>query len=684
MKSIPIINRELAWLSFNETVLNEAVDNSNPLIERLRFLGIVSNNRDEFFRVRVATIKRLMKLGKRGVEILGEDPNNLLLKIQRQIILQQKKFDDTYALIIAELAKNRVYIINENQVNKSQAEFVLSYFDEQVKSNLFPLLLSTTSTMPYLTDKSGYLFLKLTHKNGNKSKFALIEIPVSSLSRFLVLPNIGNKQYIILLDDVMRLGMSSLFAHLGYQLEGAYNIKLTKDAELDIDGDIGYSLTEKLKSALIKRKKGLPVRFVYDVEMPNDMLSFIKQKLKLTQNENIIPGGRYHNFKDLIKFPDLGHKDWLYERQQPLIHPEIKTESESIISKILKKDILLTYPYHSFQHIIQLLREASLDPKVQSIMMTLYRVADSSNIINALINAVRNGKQVTVVIELQARFDEENNLYWSSKLQEAGATVIHGVPGYKVHSKLILISRKETKGLQHIAHIGTGNFNERTAAVYSDHALLTAKPSICNEILSVFKFYTKHAIHPVFKHLLVAPFNLRAKLVELIDNEIAAAKKNKPAKIQLKLNNLVDKALIQQLYRAAMAGVKIELIIRGICCLDASDKKVSKNISGKRIVDRYLEHSRIIMFNNGGNPLVYLSSADWMPRNLDNRSEVAIPILDLTLKAQLQNYFDMQFASNAKANDLWSPQDSKKEVQPLPIKNQKRFQRDYYLMMSRQ
>jgi polyphosphate kinase len=681
MKNIPITNRELAWLSFNETVLNEAVDATNPLIERLRFLGIVSNNRDEFFRVRVATVKRLIKLGKRGAEILGEDPSNLLLKIQRQIILQQKKFDSTYDSLIAELAKNNVFIINESQLNKTQKVFAHNYFNENVKSNLFPLLLDVSTKMPYINDKYGYLFLKLRQISGKKIKYALIEIPTSQMSRFIVLPNTANKQYIVLLDDVIRECMASLFLHLDYEVENAYNIKLTKDAELELDSDIGYSLTDKLKSALLKRKKGFPVRFVYDAEMPKDMLAFIKQKLKLAQNDNIIPGGRYHNFKDFIKFPDLGHKEWLYEKQTPLIHHDFVNEAESTISKILKKDILLTYPYQTFQHIIQLLREASLDPKVQTIMMTLYRVADSSNIINALINAVRNGKQVTVVIELQARFDEENNMYWSSKLQEAGAQVIHGVPGYKVHSKLILIARKAAKGIQYIAHIGTGNFNERTANVYSDHALLTARQSICKELKSVFSFYTKNNLKPNFKNLLVAPFNLRERLVDLIEQEIQAAKKNKFAKIQLKLNNLVDKQLIQLLYKAALAGVKIELIVRGICCLDASEKKIAKNIKGKRIVDRYLEHSRIMIFHNQNKPIVYLSSADWMPRNLDNRSEVAVPIIDKGLKEQLLNYFTLQFDSNIKATDLWPIATIAKQP---PIKEKKQFQKDYYLYFSQE
>jgi polyphosphate kinase len=425
----------------------------------------------------------------------------------------------------------------------------------------------------------------------------------------------------------------------------------------------------------LKRKKGLPVRFVFDSEMPSSMLQFIKNKLKLAQNDNIIPGGRYHNFKDFMKFPDLGHKDWLYKKQIPITHKAFRNDADGLITQILKKDILLTYPYQSFQQIIQLLREASLDPKVQTIMMTLYRVADASNIINALINAIRNGKQVTVVIELQARFDEENNLYWSSKLQEAGATVIHGVPGYKVHSKLILIKRKVAKKLQYIAHVGTGNFNERTATIYSDHALLTAKSSICKEVVSVFNFYTKNNYKPLFKHLLVAPFNLRQNFVRLIENEISAAKKKKAAKIQLKLNNLVDNALIQLLHKAAIAGVKIELIIRGICCLDATHKLIRNNIKGIRIVDRYLEHSRIMMFHNAGKPLVYLSSADWMPRNLDRRSEVAVPILDIELKQQLIAYFTLQFESTDKAHNLFLISSIAK-TQTDKIK--KRFQKDYY------
>jgi polyphosphate kinase len=674
MEIFPILNRELAWLDFNDTVLEEANDSNTPIIERLRFLGIVSNNRDEFYRVRVATVKRLAKLGSKATKILGDDPQNLLVTIQNRIVNQQKRFDKTYQDIISTLSKLGVHIINETELSAIQKNFALDYFHQNVKSRLFPILLNKESDMPELTDQSGYLFIKLKHTKYDRYKFALVEIPTQSISRFIVLPSANNQQYVILLDDIIRLGLSSIFLHLEYKVYKAFNVKLTRDAELDIDTDLGFSITEKLVNALKKRQKGTPVRFVYDKKMPADMLSYIQRKMKLADSDDCIPGGRYHNFKDFIKFPDLGHSEWLFNKQIPKTHPDFLSDRESTISTIFNKDILLTYPYQSFQHILQLLREASLNPKVKSIMMTLYRVADASSIINALINAKKNRKRVVVVIELQARFDEENNIEWSTYLQEAGIEVIHGSKGLKVHSKLILIEFQSNKKLSHIAHIGTGNFNERTAQIYSDHTLLTANESICSEVKSVFDFYLTGKHPKAFKKLLVAPFNLRSNLEALINQEIQLAKQGHEAYIKIKLNNLVDRDLIISLYKASKAGVKIELIVRGICCIQKTGDEYTNNIEIKRIVDRYLEHSRILIFGNKGVPKVYIGSADWMPRNLDHRSEVVTIILDESIKDQLIQFFNLQFESIIKTRHLYKNRIKKADEALTGI----RFQNYYY------
>ena len=486
-KGIVLINRELSWLAFNERVLQEAEDKTVPLIERLKFLGIYSNNRDEFFRVRVATLKRVVKHQKKAEELMGENPVRLLDKIQKAVIFQQEKFERTYQIIIRELKKQNISILNEKQLTPIQGAFVKDYFREKVKSSLFPIMLDNTPAFPYLKDRLGYLIIKLGRNDMSKrSKYAIVEVPTDNISRFLVLPKDKDNNYIMLLDDVIRFCLDDVFQNFEYDYIEAYNIKLTRDAEIDIDTDLSKSFVEKISKGLKARKKGQPVRLVYDSDITPDMLDFIMKKVKLGKEDNPIPGGRYHNFKDFISFPNVGHPDLSYKKIKPVKHPELKDQS-SILKIIKKKDVLLTYPYQSFDHIIDLLREASIDPKVQSIKITLYRVAKNSNIVKALINALKNGKQVTAVIELQARFDEEANIYWSDKLQEEGANVIYGVPGLKVHSKMFLITRKEAGKINQYAHIGTGNFNGDTSKVYTDHTLLTSSKQITEEVEKVFK-----------------------------------------------------------------------------------------------------------------------------------------------------------------------------------------------------
>ena len=652
-QQIPHINREISWLSFNERVLQEASDSSTPLIERLKFLGIFSNNRDEFYRVRVATINRLSKLGKKAIAVYGDDPKELLQKLQKQVITQQQKFEAIYQELLHELAKENVFIINEKQLSNHQQQFVKNYFHNEVVSTLFPIMVDENKAFPYMKDKSGYLFVRLISDRPKlKNKYALIEIPSKSTTRFVILPQEKNKKYIILLDDVIRFNVNEIFSVLGYHAKETINIKLTRDAELDIDQDVSKSMLEKISKSVKDRKKGLPVRFVYDSTMSSEMLSFIMKKLGMAKKDNAIPGGRYHNFKDFIRFPNIGDKKLVYNHPQPISHKYLENINTSILSVIKEKDILLHYPYHTFDHIITLLREASLDPTVDSIKITFYRVADSSKIANALINAIKNGKKVTVLVELQARFDEENNIYWANKLQEEGATVIYGVPGLKVHSKLFLITTRVGGKEIKYAHIGTGNFNEKTARSYTDFSLLTADKNITEEISRMFDFYTNNFNTGIYKHLAVAPFYMRNVFVNLIDKEIEHAKAKKKAYLIFKMNSLVDKEMIKKLYEASQAGVQITLIVRGICSLVTEIEGFSDNIKAYSIVDKYLEHARVFIFGNNGDEKIYITSADWMSRNLDSRSEVAVPIYDAEVKKQIKDIINIQLSGNTKVRIL--------------------------------
>ncbi|MGZ4099474.1 MAG: polyphosphate kinase 1, partial [Bacteroidia bacterium] len=653
-KTTPYINREISWLSFNERVLQEAADKTTPLIERLKFLGIFSNNRDEFYRVRVATVKRLSKLGKKAISVYGEDPKELLTRLQRRVIEQQNRFEDIYQELIKELAASNLFIINEKEMSASQEKFVREYFSEEVVSTLFPVMIDDTKPFPYMKDKASYLYLKLESILAKqKNKYALIEIPSKITPRFVVLPKQGNKNFIILLDDVIRFNTDQIFDVFGYRTVEAYNIKLTRDAELEMDNDVSKSMIEKISKSVKARKQGQPVRFVYDVAMPNDMLKHIMKKLGMAKKDNAIPGGRYHNFKDFMNFPNPGDKSLVYNHPQPLQHKYLIHNPFTTLKVIKQRDILLHYPYHTYNHIIHLLREASIDPTVESIKITLYRVAaDSSKIANALINAVKNGKKVSVLVELQARFDEANNIYWANKLQEEGARVIYGVPGLKVHSKLILITTKEGGKTVNYAHIGTGNFNEKTARVYTDFSLLTANKQIADDLGKVFDFYENNFKVFQFKHLLVAPFFMRKELAALINKEIQFAKAKKKAAITLKLNSLVDKEMIEKLYEASKAGVQITLIIRGACSLVTELEGWSDNIKAYSIVDKYLEHTRVFIFHNNGQEKIFISSADWMSRNLDSRSEVAVPIYSEEVRKQIKDIINIQLSGNTKVRIL--------------------------------
>lgn len=667
-----IINRELSWLSFNERVLQEAGDKTNPLIERLKFLGIFSNNLDEFFKVRVATIKRMVDLKVESKATLGEKPKKLLQQIQERVLQLQQNSQSIFKVILNELAKENIFIINETQLNEIQTEFVRHYFEDKVLPALAPIMLGNLNNIPFLKDKSIYLATKLFNPDiKEEAKYALVEIPTAVIPRFLVLPSNGLKKCVILLDDVIRFNLKDVFAIFPYSSFEAYTIKLTRDAELDIDNDVTKSFLEKVSQGVSGRKKGQPVRFVYDETMPAPMLKYLTDMLDLDQSDSLIPGARYHNFKDFMSFPNIGGSHLEYEPTPAVPHPDIKNEP-SILNRVLKKDLMLHYPYQKFSHFINLLREAAIDPKVTSIKVTIYRAAANSKVINALINAARNGKNVVVVIELQARFDEKANIYWSRKLEEAGAKVLFGIPGLKIHSKLTLITSLIGNKKINIGVISTGNFHEGNGSVYTDVALISADKRIANEVEKLFDYFENTYKFYDYNHLLVSPLFMRRKLVRLIDNEIKNAKEGKEAYIILKINNLVDPDMIKKLYQANCHGVKIKLIVRGICSLIPGIPGLSENIEAISIVDKFLEHARVFVFCNNNQEKYYISSADWMTRNLDTRIEVASPIYDPELQKELRLIIDMALNDNVKARiiDLYHTNAYRRNNIKTPVRSQ--------------
>jgi polyphosphate kinase len=645
------IPKEISWLSFNERVLQEAENKDVPLIERFKFLGIYSNNLDEYFRVRVATLRRLSAFGQRSKNILGYNPKATLKKIQEIVLSQNLKFEKIYSGLIKELEQHNIHFVNEKEVSVEQADFVQKYFHREVRTRLMPFLIEKDSELPNLTDDAIYLAILLENSNNELKRHALLEVPTDILPRFILLPEKDDHKFIIFLDDIIRFGLREIFFIFEFDKISAYTIKLTKDAELEITDDISESYIDKLSKSLQQRKKGSPVRFIYDRSMPKELLKIITGKLNFGPDDVIIPGNRYHNFKDFMKFPMVGKKKFYFEPMVPVLNRDIHP-MKSILSAIKKKDIMLYFPYHPFDHFIDLLRETSIDPDVTSIQITLYRLARNSSVINALLNAVRNGKEVTTVVELQARFDEEANIHWGNKLLAEGVKVIYGVPGLKVHSKLCLISRVRKGITQRYAAVGTGNFNEDTARVYTDHLLLTTNKKITNEVFKAFNFFSVNYRKDNYYHLVLSPFFLRNKITLLIENEINNVKAGKKAFIYLKINNLTDSEIIDHLYEASKAGVKIRLIIRGMLSLVAGVHKVSDNIEAIGIVDRFLEHSRYYIFCNGGNEQIYISSADLMPRNLDHRIEVTCPIFDKVIKCQIMKIFDIQWSDNLKAREF--------------------------------
>jgi len=643
-----IINREISWLQFNARVLQEAIDPAVPVIERIKFLGIFSNNRDEFFRVRVASLNRLAKLDKQYLDE-KDDPKKILSEIYEIVAEQEVVFTETYFKIKKELARKGIFIIDEKQLTEEQGAFVKRFYQEEMRQYLFPIMLENFQKNTSIKDGSIYLAVEMTgSKEELKDNYALIKVPQRSLSRFLILPGTEDKHFIILLDDVIRYCLADIFSIFGYDTFNAFTIKITRDAELDIDEDVSKSFLEKMSESLKQRKRGAPVRFVYDRDIPPKLLAKIMKKLKISAHDNMRSGGRYHNFKDFMAFPNIGPPELRYPDFPPLPHKDIP-ENMSIIRLLKEKDIMLHYPYQSFKYIIDFLREASIDPKVTEIKMTFYRAAKYSNVVNALVNAARNGKKVTVFLEIQARFDEEANIILAGKLHDEGVKIIPTIPGYKVHSKLICVKRRENDADVFYANISTGNFNESTAKVYADDSLLTANQKIASEVDKVFRLFETRYMPPVFNSLKVSPFHLRNWILRMLDNEIENAKKGRDAWTIIKLNNLVDKKIVKKLYQASNAGVKIKMIIRGICVLIPGVKGVSENIEVISIVDRFLEHSRVFVFCNNNDNGYFIGSADWMPRNLDHRIEVVTPVLDENIRKEIWDMLQIQLKDNCKA-----------------------------------
>ncbi len=649
------IVRDISWLSFNSRVLQEAGDSTVPLKERLKFLGIFSNNLDEFFRVRVAALKKMVSLGHKAKMHLELNPQKILNEIQDKVLLQQKEFERIWKDILRELKKEHINFVTDKKLSASQKEFVLNYFNEEVRSSIVPLMIESLNQFPVLNDKSIYLACKLSKKDGTiPQRFALVSIPVRNISRFLILPSKNDEHYIILLEDIIRVCLPNIFSFFGYDVFSAHIIKVTRDAEIDIDNDVSGSLIQKIQKGLKNRKKGKPVRFVFDKEIDSYLLTYLVKRLGLSSEENMIPGGRIHNFKDFMNFPD-GIFVRKSARKKPVTHPLLRLNT-SVTGIVMKQDVMLHFPYHSFNSVIDLLREAAIDPEVQSIKITCYRLASRSKIINALTNAVRNGKQVTVAIELRARFDEEANLEWKETLEEAGVKVLIGVPNFKVHAKLCLIKKRVQNVTTHYGFVSTGNLNEKTALVYGDHCLLTSDRNIMADVNRVFTYLEnplkRIGLLKACKTILVSPTSMRRQLIFLINREIKNARLKKTAGIVLKINSLSDTQLIEKLYEAARAGVKVKLIIRGICCLRTESNKYKNPIQAISIVDEYLEHARIMIFENAGDTKVFISSADWMVRNIDHRIEVGCPVLDVKLKQELIDITNIQLSDNVKARIL--------------------------------
>jgi polyphosphate kinase len=682
-KKAPFLNREISWLYFNERVLQEAADPTVPLIERIRFLSIFSSNLDEFYRVRVATMVRLANLNEKAKELLGFNPKKVLNEIRNVVVKQEKRFEQLFqATLINDLAQNRIFILNDTQLNVVRGTFVRDHFRDRILSNLVPIILDLNKPFPELKDRFLYFFVRLTNKGPKTTeRFALIELP-PNLPRFLVLPETNDLKFIILVEDIIKYNLKDIFYVFTYTDIEAFSIQVTRDAELDIDKVVSDKFIDELKASLEKRKKGKPMRLLYDTEMPFDMLSILVSKMKL-EADSLIPGNRYHKFGDFINFPNVGPKSLEYAPTIPLkVHGLHR--AESIFNKLGDRDYLINLPYQSYDYIILFLREAAIDPKVQEIHITLYRLAQDSRIVHALINAATNGKKVNCLLELKARFDEQANIYWSARLQEAGVNVNFGLTDYKVHSKICLVKRLEKGKVVYYANLATGNYNEKTARLYCDHSIFTSRKEITRELLKLFTALNKKTVTKGFKYLIVSPLETRSKLYNLINREIRIARSGKPAYLIFKVNSLADEGIVAKLYQASNAGVKIRLIVRGTCCLVPGVKGFSENITVISIIDKFLEHARVFIYGNEGKEEMYLSSADLMTRNFEHRVEVGFPVLDKEVRQEIRDIIDFQLQDNVKARDITKANNNRYHKNQLSNKVRAQVQTYNYLKTKHQ
>ncbi|MEE1944032.1 polyphosphate kinase 1 [Pedobacter sp. KR3-3] len=677
-KKLPFLNREISWLYFNERVLQEAADEIVPLIERIKFLSIFSSNLEEFYRVRVATLSRLVNLNEKAKALLGFNPKKVLNEIKNIVVKHERRFEALFqATLINELAQNRIFILNDTQLNVARGEFVRNHFRDKILSNLVPIMIDLDDPFPELKDRYLYFFVRLKKKGAKKGeKYALIELP-ENLPRFLVLPETNGLKFIILAEDIIKYCLDDIFYVFNYNQIEAFSIQLTRDAELDIDKNVSDKFIEELKNSLDKRKKGKPMRLLYDAEMPFEMLSVLVNKMKI-EAEGLIPGNRYHRFGDFIAFPNVGSSDLEYAPTIPLkVHGLHRTES--IFNKLHTRDYVVNLPYQSYDYIILFLREAAIDPKVTEINITLYRLAENSKVVNALINAAKNGKKVNCLVELKARFDEKANIFWTNRLMEEGVNVNYGLTDYKVHSKICLVKRMEKGKAVYYANLATGNFNEKTARIYCDHSIFTAKKEITQDLLKLFNALNKRTVVKDFKHLIVSPLESRNKMYALINREMRFAKAGKPAYMILKVNSLADEGIVQKLYDASNAGVQIRLIVRGICCLVPGIPGFSENITVISIIDKFLEHARVFIFGNNGKEEMFLSSADLMSRNFEHRVEVGFPVLDENVRQEIRDIIEFQLQDNVKARDITKLNNNKYHKNRLSTKIRAQVQTYNYL-----
>ena len=672
------INREISWLDFNARVLQEAADQKVPLLERLRFIGIFSNNLDEFFQVRYATVQRIAQSDKTGRKIFGgKNAKDLLKAITQKVIEQQKETNKILSDIKKELEKEQIYFVNEKNVFEEHQEFLKEYFIQKVSPALMTIIISDNLAQD-LSNNHAFLAVKLSFPDPKqlKNQYALIEIP-TELDRFIVLPSIGNKKYVMFLDDMIRYHFHLIFNFFEYSNIEAHMIKVTRDAELDMEGDVSKSYINKIVESVRERILAEPVRMVYDKEIHLETLTTLKGLMGIDSTDSLIPGGRYHNRKDFMNFPQLNRNDLQYNKMLPIPIEGLSLE-KSIFKAIEEKDYLLYTPYHSFSFVIKFLREAALDPIVNSIKITIYRLSQLSNVASALINAAKNGKKVLVQIELQARFDETNNIIYAEQMQAAGVELIFGIPGLKVHSKICVVEKRIEGKNKRYGFISTGNLNEDTAKIYTDYTLFTSNPEVLKEVNKVFNFLQVHYKLKKYKHLIVSPHYTHAALVKMINKEIENKKAGLPCGIKLKLNAITNFSMINKLYEASQAGVSIQMVVRGICCLIPGVKDMSENIEVISIVDRYLEHPRLYIFENGGKQKVYISSADFMTRNIENRVEVAAPIYDVSLKKQIIDVFDIIWMDNVKSRIInKKPQNKFRKTSDKPVRSQWAIY-DYY------